>query len=119
MKILIILLALVVVPCVIGIFQTKRYKKDLQLGLQKEALAVAKEVGVDNPSVSFEYLDATISGIAVSEEARVSVVKKVSELAAPGAVRAKASDALKVYGELNVAKTGKSIMVNGQLEEGT
>ena len=118
MKFLIILLALVGVPFIMGIFQTKKYKKELLPELQQAAQSVMEKAGVDSPSVDFDHLDATISGITATPEDRNAIRQKVDDLGKK-AVRAINMDGLKSHGELKIERKGSDLVVNGNFAKGT
>ena len=120
MKILVILLALVAVPVLVGYFQTQKYDKDLKPVLEKEALEVMNAEGVDNPSVKMDHLHATLSGVTATEEEREEVRALVSEVGGPGAVVVSdRNNNLETYGSLHIERSGEYVSVNGNFNEGT
>ena len=118
-KALLITLALVVLPFVIGHFQSHKFKDELKSQLVAEAQDVLKKNGVKEGYIILDRLDATIGGKVQGEEKREEIADAVSEVGGPGAVRATNIEKLKSYGDVVIKKVNDVITVDGKLVRGT
>ncbi len=118
MKVIVILLALVVLPLIMAIFQRSSYNDSGKPAVEKAALDAMVAAGVDNPEVEVDHLDVSLSGITATKADRDAVRQLVSDVER-GAPRAFVTDDLKTYGSLAITKKQDVVAVNGDLHEGT
>ena len=113
MKILVIIIALLAVPLIVGLCQNKKYETSLKHELKNEASSIMSKHSVENSVIMMDKVDATIDGVVPSEDIRTTIGNEVDDI--DGLRLQKANNQLKVIGTITAEKSGDAIQVSGNI----
>lgn len=114
MRFLIILTSILLIP-VLVIAHLWIYDEDLKPGLANRALGELKKLDVKHANVRLDYLDATITGVAMNVETRERAAQAVRDL--KGIHFAEKNNLIVVPASLEAQLDGKGLALSGWLPD--